>query len=1150
MKKIFKRGISMIILTAAMFGYIPSIAGAEVIKVDYDNYKSYPQSFKFVDLKNVVNRGFADDTPGDGVGGWSDQGPENDMSCFKSRGIVNFAGVDFDIIEPNMNNGKSAIMLRGQNDNSVPDEIEIPVDDKCAGIYFLHTSPWLSADEDVGSYTLVFEDGSEHKIDIQGSHQVYNWWGTAKSEEAIIAWTGNNDLSLVSLGLFPAANPYPDKKITKIIARTIGKGPYLGIVGITLTDSGPYLPVVKEENIGNPDTTEWYVYAPCDEPAEIAGTPLDMSYMLDAPAGKHGAIRINGEELVFEDGTPLNFWGITVVSRAMFPNYDEAEKIADRIAQLGFNAVRFHAPHFATDTKGGIDLLGSSTRRSDGVSELYMDRLCYFMAELGKRGIYFGMDLITSGLTWKNNNYQDDGKLDHSTRGPNFFDEETIKLQNKMAENYLSYKNPYTGTTIGTDPALAFVSLYNETSIFMVKNFDSWEYYYPKMKKLYNDWLCQKYPTRNDLEAAWTERESEFPGLLDPEDQTEGTVELYQATQRKKCNNRRFEDNMEFLADMQLTNMKERFAEIRKWAPNALLQGSTCYTSGTDDRGNIYSQAKGGDYYSMQTYFYLAVGNGEQMIKGTKISKPESAFTSSKLQFMSFFANAKIFNKPYFLTEWDNGMPNPFRSEFTLLMGAYAQFQNWNPFLFTWDYRCNYNYRKNIPESEKYLHSQHSLGDRPEMLYSLPVVALMVHRKDVEKAQEGYFSTRYRGKEVFSRAKQSIGGDIAYAWCGKSGGMMIDDISYDPDYNSNRILKLKRYGDETGKYISYTGEMMFDTNTLTYKLNTDRTQAAAGYINHMELEDVIFDIKNKFSTVYLTSLSKENKNIHDSEKLLLTLVGDVRMTGQVMTEDGSEFISGGGAPMIMEPIKGTITIKSKNDYDVWALGFNGKRKFKLNCKKTAEGYTAFETKATDETMNYEIVRTKEAAYNPKPEKITYIDETIFNDLFTDLGAWEKDKDKIERIYMQDYIGMTAPGKFSPEQSITRGAAVELIANLFGFVSEENPGFADILETNAYYKSICGAAKFGVITGDENGNFRPKEAISRQDFILMLKKALDKSAIKRTEKVNAAAYSDASEYAKQAIDEMTELGYVMPGLCMTEPMPRGDACIMIYDVIWE
>ena len=67
---------------------------------------------------------------------------------------------------------------------------------------------------------------------------------------------------------------------------------------------------------------------------------------------------------------------------------------------------------------------------------------------------------------------------------------------------------------------------------------------------------------------------------------------------------------------------------------------------------------------------------------------------------------------------------------------------------------------------------------------------------------------------------------------------------------------------------------------------------------------------------------------------------------------------------------------------------------------------------------------------------------------------------------------------------------------------------------------------------------------------MLKKALDKSAIKRTEKVNAAAYSDASEYAKQAIDEMTELGYVMPGLCMTEPMPRGDACIMIYDVIWE
>ena len=50
--------------------------------------------FRFVDLKSAVNRGFRDETAGDGRGGWFDQGPANDMSGFKS-GVRNFSGVPF-----------------------------------------------------------------------------------------------------------------------------------------------------------------------------------------------------------------------------------------------------------------------------------------------------------------------------------------------------------------------------------------------------------------------------------------------------------------------------------------------------------------------------------------------------------------------------------------------------------------------------------------------------------------------------------------------------------------------------------------------------------------------------------------------------------------------------------------------------------------------------------------------------------------------------------------------------------------------------------------------------------------------------------------------------------------------------------------------
>ena len=67
--------------------------------------------FRFVDLKSAVNRGFRDETAGDGRGGWFDhQGPANDMSGFKS-GVRNFSGVPFRIIDPAVNGGRSCVAV-------------------------------------------------------------------------------------------------------------------------------------------------------------------------------------------------------------------------------------------------------------------------------------------------------------------------------------------------------------------------------------------------------------------------------------------------------------------------------------------------------------------------------------------------------------------------------------------------------------------------------------------------------------------------------------------------------------------------------------------------------------------------------------------------------------------------------------------------------------------------------------------------------------------------------------------------------------------------------------------------------------------------------------------------------------------------------
>ena len=79
------------------------------------------------------------------------------------------------------------------------------------------------------------------------------------------------------------------------------------------------LPVYSAQNELNPDTSDWFVYE-YPTSAEVAGTPLDVSSLLDAPAGKHGFLTgTEGERFKFEDGTTVRFNGINVSLSAPYP---------------------------------------------------------------------------------------------------------------------------------------------------------------------------------------------------------------------------------------------------------------------------------------------------------------------------------------------------------------------------------------------------------------------------------------------------------------------------------------------------------------------------------------------------------------------------------------------------------------------------------------------------------------------------------------------------------------------------------------------------------------------------------------------------------------------------------------------------------------
>ncbi len=106
-----------------------------------------------------------------------------------------------------------------------------------------------------------------------------------------------------------------------------------------------YLSSLDDINVSdsvNRDTEGFYVYKQ-PQMEKIKGSALDVSFLLDAPAGKNGFTERLGDKFILS-GTrkEIKFWGTNLSDKDLFLEHADAEKMADRIAQMGFNIVRIH----------------------------------------------------------------------------------------------------------------------------------------------------------------------------------------------------------------------------------------------------------------------------------------------------------------------------------------------------------------------------------------------------------------------------------------------------------------------------------------------------------------------------------------------------------------------------------------------------------------------------------------------------------------------------------------------------------------------------------------------------------------------------------------------------------------------------------------
>lgn len=1142
-------------ITASLAVMPPATVHAEFRKIAEKDYESMTQHFKHLDISGVANRGFADDVAADGVGGWSDQGPENDLSSFDLRGVNKLCGVEFNIIEPNDNKGKSCLVLRGQNDQNVPTSAEIPVDDKVAGVYFLHASAWLS--DVVGRYVFVYEDGSEEPVTLRGNKDVFNWWGSGNGDYTLTAWSGENkSTSMVSLYMFCCANPQPSKKVKLIRAETDGDKAYLMLVAATVTDAGPYM---MEPDDTNPDMSNWYAYEP-SKMGEVVDTPLDFSYLLDAPAGKHGYIRAQGDDLYFEDGTKAYFWGAVMTGEDFIGlSKEQLEQLARRVAAYGLNVIRFH--HMDSNFTAPKYIFKSGNRDLE-FRPSSMDTFCFFLNELKKNGVYWMIDQTVGRSPNEDNNDIPGWQGALGSKGPAWFDAREQELRMQYSEKLLTWNNPYTGMTIGEDPSLILVDYENEndlTGAFSIA--EKFSYFNDELKDLFIDWLKERYKTDEALKAAWDDDSGKI-GLQAWEGISKGELEI--VSSRSKYTDARQQDIVRFCIDLAI-DYSNRYTEfIRSLGVKALITPNTNW-------GNLpinaYIHAACADYSDIHSYWTLTTLGGFNEGNLLNYNGPVSCMSVKTAQFIGDLANCRIYGMPWTISEWNSCAVNPTQVEGCLLVSAFASMQNWTPFIFeygggTFSYmdrpasrvlKINHGL---VLQDNNILINEFMLENNPAKMAVMPSCAAIRLRCDVKEPDKGYY---VRTSAQDAAEVKSISRDVGIGAIGKTG-LMYDVRDYDPNKIDNDVLYLeKKAKKDKTPYVSVTGEMSTDLNNQIFKINTEMSQAAVGYMfgTVQEFDDFKFEIDNKFAHVGITSLSKDEP-IYSCDSLLLSVAGDQRNSGEVRSSDQRKVISTGHSPILIEQITGKVTLKSKDDFEVYTLSSGGKRIKRANTAKDKDGNTVIYLSVNDHAMNYEIVRTKKNGESKPNEKIVFSENKI-ESVFTDVGFDHWANKEITRLALLEYIDLNWDGEFKPEENITKGTALKWIINTSGLNKKSaKENFADIDENDPDARFYGIAKTLGLIGGDENGNLNKDNAITRAEVMAAMEKAIKltkqrQSGITGTEKTSYSDWDDVAADKQGAAEFMLAQGYVKDlwqGVLEPEKaVTRAELAHILFGMLW-
>ncbi|MHC4095037.1 MAG: carbohydrate binding domain-containing protein [Planctomycetota bacterium] len=230
-------------------------------------------------------------------------------------------------------------------------------------------------------------------------------------------------------------------------------------------------------------------------------------------------IKTNSDRLIAKEGCfssgkdRVRLWGVNLSFGANLPKQEDAPYIAARLAAAGVNAIRCHHMDTARWPRGLWNTKDGKTIEPEA-----LERLDYFIDQLARRGIYVNINLHVGRV---HSQYLDLPKANRQyDKISNIFTPALIDAQKKFARELLTHVNRYRKVRYADDPAVAFVEITNENSLFMWGSEQTLRtlppYYADILHGKFNAWLQKRYNSDRKLRNIWSEGAEELgKNLLD-----------------------------------------------------------------------------------------------------------------------------------------------------------------------------------------------------------------------------------------------------------------------------------------------------------------------------------------------------------------------------------------------------------------------------------------------------------------------------------------------------------------------------------------------------------------------------------------------------------------------------------------------------------